>query len=85
MQVLLIAKERNMYTTLNKQKQQIGKKAILLCEDEFCDATKFYVDFPKELEKNRRCYESAGFHNSGKELEAEPGLVLVAYEKTVVW
>ena len=73
-----------VYVKPDCQCRGIGKKAILLCEDEFCDATKFYVDFPKELEKNRRCYESAGFHNSGKELEAEPGLVLVAYEKTVV-
>ena len=62
----------------------VGKKAILLCEKELRNAVKFYVDFPKELEKNRRCYESAGFYSSEKELEAEPGLVLAAYEKTVV-
>lgn len=63
------------------QCQGIGKRAILLCEKEFSDAVKFYVDFPKELEKNRKCYENAGFYDSGKELEAEPDLVLVAYEK----
>lgn len=73
-----------IYIKPDLQCQGIGKRAILLCEKEFSDAVKFYVDFPKELEKNRKCYENAGFYDSGKELEAEPGLVLVAYEKDVV-
>ena len=72
-----------IYIDPDHQCRGIGKKAILLCEKELCDATKFYVDFPRELEKNRRCYEGAGFHSSGEELEVEPGLVLAAYEKTV--
>lgn len=63
------------------QSHGMGTKAILLCEKEFVNATKFYVDFPKELEKNKRCYEKAGFINTGKELEIEAGLVLVNYEK----
>ena len=73
-----------IYIRPDRQCRGIGKKAILLCEKEFRGATKFYVDFPKELEKNRRCYAGAGFRSSGKELEAEPGLVLVMYEKTVM-
>lgn len=72
-----------IYIKPEHQRSGIGKQAILLCEKEFGDAVKFYVDFPRELEKNRRFYESAGFHSTGKELETEPGLVLVAYEKTV--
>ena len=73
-----------IYIKPGLQCRGIGQKAIYLCEKEFSDAVKFYVDFPKELEKNRKCYENAGFYNSGKELEAEPGLVLVAYEKDVI-
>lgn len=70
-----------LYIKPEYQCRGIGKQAILFCEKEFQDAAAFYVDFPKELDKNRRCYENAGFRNSGKELEAEPGLVLVMYEK----
>ena len=73
-----------IYIKPDHQCRGIGKQAILLCEKEFGDAVKFYVDFPRELEKNRRCYESADFYSIGKELEAEPGLVLAAYEKTVI-
>ena len=73
-----------IYIKPNFQGMGIGKQAILLCEKEFHDATKFYVDFPKELDKNRRCYESVGFCCSGKELEVEPGLILVACEKDIV-
>ena len=55
----------------------------MLCEKEFPDAKKFSVDFPEALAKNRRCYEKAGFCDTGRRLEAEPGLVLAAYEKYV--
>lgn len=72
-----------IYIKPDHQCMGIGKKAILLCENELHDAVKFYVDFPKELEKNRKCYRNAGFHDTGKELEVEPGLTLVAYEKNV--
>lgn len=70
-----------IYIKPDRQGRGIGKSAILMCEKEFPDAVKFYVDFPQELEKNRRCYENAHFHAGGKELEVEPGLILVGYEK----
>ncbi len=73
-----------IYIKPDCQCRGIGKQAILLCEKEFCNATKFYVDFPKDLVKNRKCYENAGFYSMGKELEAEQGLMLVAYEKKIV-
>ena len=47
------------------------------------DAKLFSVDFPEDLPKNRRCYEKAGFCDTGKRLEAEPGLVLACFEKRV--
>lgn len=72
-----------IYVKPDKQCQGIGKEAILLCEKEFKDATKFYVDFPQELEKNKKCYINAGFHDTGKSMEPEPGFVLVLYEKSV--
>ena len=70
-----------IYIRPDRQSRGVGKTAILLCEQAFPDARKYYVDFPRELEKNRKCYMNAGYRDSGQALEAEPGLVLVAYEK----
>ena len=70
-----------LYVKPDCQSRGVGKAAILLCEEELPDATKYYVDFPTDLEKNRKCYMGAGYHDSGKSLEVEPGLVLAAYEK----
>lgn len=74
---------QRLYIRPERQGRGIARTAILLCEKEFPDAKRFSVDFPKELEKNRRCYTRAGFQATGKELEAEPGLVLVDYEKII--
>ena len=63
------------------QGKHIARTAIRLCEKEFPDATAYFVDFPDDLEKNRRSYESAGFRDTGKRLEFAPGLVLAAMEK----
>ena len=63
------------------QNKGIAQKAILLCEKEFPDAKMFSVDFPEDLEKNRRCYEKAGFRDTGKRVEVQPGLVLAYFEK----
>ena len=65
------------------QCKRIAQKAILLCEKEFSDAKYFSVDFPEDLIKNRRCYEKAGFCDSGKRLEVEPGLTLACFEKFI--
>lgn len=72
-----------IYIKPDYQCRGIGKQAILLCEKELVNAKKFYVDFPKELNKNRKCYENAGFYSSKKEIEIEHNLVLVLYEKTI--
>lgn len=72
---------QRVYVRPDRQGQGIAAAAILLCEKEFADAKMFSVDFPEELEKNRRCYENAGFRDTGKRLEVEPGLVLACFEK----
>ena len=70
-----------IYVKPDCQSRGVGRTAILLCEEALPAARKYYVDFPRELEKNRKCYMNAGFHPIGQELEVEPGLVLVAYAK----
>ena len=72
---------QRIYIKPELQCKGIAQTAILLCEKEFPDAKKFSVDFPEDLIKNRRCYEKAGFKDTGKRLEAEPGLILACFEK----
>lgn len=72
---------QRVYIKPDRQCNKIAQKAILLCEKEFSDAKSFYVDFPEDLIKNRKCYEKAGFRDTGKRLEAEPGVVLACFEK----
>ncbi len=72
---------QRVYIKPEQQCKKIAQTAILLCEKEFADATCFSVDFPEDLIKNRKCYEAAGFCDTGKRMEVEPGLVLAYYEK----
>ena len=72
-----------VYIRPDRQSRGIGRQAILLCEKKFPNAKKFYIDFPTELEKNRRCYYAAGFRPAGKEKRPEPNLTLVLCEKEV--
>lgn len=72
---------QRIYLKPEYQCKGIATAAILLCEKEFPDATMFSVDFPEDLAKNRRCYEKAGFCDTGRRMETDPGVVLVRYEK----
>lgn len=60
----------------------VARTAILLCEAEFPDARRYYVDFPEELEKNRRCYQSAGYADTGERICSDGAPTLAVYEKT---
>lgn len=72
---------QRVYVRPERQCCGIAQNAILLCEAAFQNAEKFIVDFPVDLDKNRRCYEKAGFRDTGKRLEAEPGMILACFEK----
>lgn len=73
-----------IYIDPDHQNKGIAREAILLCENEFPDALTYYVDFPEDMEKNRRCYQSAGYRETGERVrwgENEP--VLAMFRKTV--
>lgn len=70
-----------VYIKPEKQNLKIARTAILMCEKELTGRNIYYVDFPQNLEKNRRCYESIGFKDTGKYLETDPGVVLASYKK----
>lgn len=74
---------QRVYIKPEHQCKKIAQTAILLCEKEFPNATSFFVDFPEDLVKNRRCYEKAGFIDTGKRLQEQPDLVLACFEKHI--
>ena len=74
---------QRIYISPEHQGKRIAQTAILLCEKELPDAKCFLVDFPQNLTQNKRCYVKAGFTDTGKRLEVQPGLVLACYEKNI--
>ena len=72
-----------VYIDPEYQSKGIASRAIGLCEMEFPDAKIFYVDFPTDMEKNRRCYEKAGYFDSGEEINMEGAPRLSVYKKEV--
>ena len=72
---------QRVYIKPEQQCKKIAQTAILLCEKELSNATDFFVDFPEDMMKNRRCYETAGFVDTGKRLQVQQGLVLACFEK----
>lgn len=70
-----------IYIKPDAQGKQIARTAIKLCEENFTDATKYFVDFPEDLEMNRRCYESVGYVDTGKRLNVEKNLTLACFTK----
>ena len=59
----------------------IAQSAIILCEKYLHGAKEIFVDFPEDMEKNRRCYEKVGFVDTGERSSIYPNLVLASYKK----
>lgn len=72
---------QRVYVEPALQGKGIAQKAILLCEAKMPEWKYCSVDFPEDLEKNRRCYERAGFEDTGIRVEVQPGLTLAYFEK----
>jgi len=72
-----------VYVDPKYQNKGVATKAILLCEREFPDAKRIFVDFPTDMEKNKRCYEKAGFRDTGERREADIGLTLALFCKEI--
>ena len=66
------------------QNKGIAATAILLCEREFPDAQRFFVDFPIDMEKNKRCYQKVGFCDTGERRSGGENLTLALYKKEVM-
>ena len=72
-----------VYILPELQCKGIATEAILQSEKFLKNPRKLYVDFPEDLDKNRRCYTKCGYADTGKRLETEPGLTLAAFEKSL--
>ncbi len=75
---------QRVYVKPEHQCKRIAQTAIILCEKEFKTAKKFLVDFPEDLVKNKRCYEKAGFVDTGKRLKVQSNLILACFEKILL-
>ena len=62
----------------DRQGRGIAKAAIRRTMTEFPAARRFWVDYPADLEKNRRCYEGCGFRDTGMRTEVEGGKLTLA-------
>lgn len=72
-----------IYIHPDYQNKGVAGAAILLCEKEFPDARFYFVDFPEDMDKNRRCYQSVGYCDTGERLRVEGAPVLAVFKKTV--
>ncbi len=72
-----------VYISPEYQNKGIATEAILQSENFLKKPRKLYVDFPEDLDKNRKCYTKCGYRDTGKRLEAEPGLILACFEKRI--
>lgn len=72
---------QRVYIKPDCQGKGIASAAILLCEHELEDAQVFTVDFPQDMQKNRRCYSKAGFTDTGMRIQTESGIILARFEK----
>ena len=74
---------QRVFIAPDMQSKGIAQRAILESEAYFEDAKTFLVDFPEDLKKNRRCYEKAGYRDTGKRVYVQEGLVLACFEKKI--
>lgn len=72
---------QRVYICPKYQNRKIAQTAIRLCEEAMPEFHTFYVDYPEDLMKNRRCYEAAGYRDTNQRLQVQPGLVLACLKR----
>ena len=73
-----------IYILPELQGKGIASKAILLCEKTVDNANLWTLDYPVNEIANRRCYEKAGYKDTGERRELSNGAItLVFMEKKV--
>ena len=73
-----------IYILPELQGNGIASTAIFLCEATVTNASRWTLDFPVNEIANRRCYEKAGYTDTGERREQSGGAITLAYmEKTI--
>jgi len=73
-----------IYVLPEMQGKGIASAAIALCEATVYNANRWSLDFPIDQAANRRCYEKAGYADTGETREQSEGkIVLALYEKHI--
>jgi len=73
-----------IYVLPEMQGKGIASTAILLCERTVCNAKIWTLDYPVNEIANRRCYEKAGYTDTGERREQSNGAITLAFmEKRV--
>jgi len=74
-----------IYILPELQGKGIASTAILMCESTVENAKRWRLDFPAEQIANRRCYEKAGYKDTGERREQSGGAITLAYmEKAIL-
>jgi len=68
-----------IYVTPELQGKGIACAAILLCEKQVANAKRWILDYPVDETANRRCYEKAGYKDTGERREQSNGAITLAY------
>ena len=68
-----------IYILPDLQGKGIASTAILLCEATVANANRWTLDFPVNEIANRRCYEKAGYTDTGERREQSGGAITLAY------
>ena len=73
-----------IYILPKLQGKGIASTAILLCEETVDNANLWTLDYPVNEIANRRCYEKAGYKDTGERREQSNGAIILAFmEKKV--
>jgi len=72
-----------LYVAPALQGRGVASRAIALLEARFPDARKWTLDFPADQPANRRCYEKAGYRDTGITEQRSDRLTLATYQKEI--
>ncbi len=70
-----------LYVDPARQRQGVASAAIRICESFFPDARRWELDFPADMEPNRRTYTKAGYQDTGGTRKINAQLTLAMYAK----
>jgi len=73
-----------IYVDPAMQGKGIAPEAIRLCEGTAANAKRWRLDYPAEEERNRRCYEKAGYRDTGERQSQSGGAITLAYMEKLV-